>query len=277
VTLSAWSSQRPWRWVIPRIRTPSVPGVTRWLPSAWRAAAARRWPVCSWRWWREWPPERWVRGRERRWATEAALSDWNSCLRRKTAFRCTSATATNRRPPLPTPAASFLPRPLPSGPWTWLVLVVAGRVDQSSKISAKYTIKCRTQHVLLSPWRRYVRSAIKQRMKDVNRTVANNKICSARHSKRTRLGIGTLWSVLEVTRTMRWSCRRNKTISAFCVLDVDVLPFKSKCNGAIERPSRNILIFIWSKSDHFAWLTDWRTDHGTADKPTKNIENVWET
>jgi len=74
-------------------------------------------------------------------------------------------------------------------------------------------------------------------------------MCSARHSKHTRPGIGTLWSVPEVNRTI---CDgQPKKISAFSRLDLDLLPQPwPKCIGAILVQSRNILVFSWNKSDY---------------------------
>jgi len=37
-------------------------------------------------------------------------------------------------------------------------------------------------------------------------------------------------------------------------------PLTFKMQRAIKGPSRNILLFIWSKSDHFVWRTEPRTD-----------------
>ena len=57
---------------------------------------------------------------------------------------------------------------------------------------------------------------------------------------------------LKQIRLFAVKLQRKKRFQHFCVLDLYLWP-RPKCRGATEELTRNILVFIWSKLDHFVW------------------------
>jgi len=81
------------------------------------------------------------------------------------------------------------------------------------------------------------------------------KIGSARHSKHIpAAGTGILRFVLEVNLAVYSGVIATKRFRNFRVLDLNLWPWPwPKCGGESDGPTRNMLVFSWSKSAYLRW------------------------